>query len=134
MALLQIFKPGQGTWTRGLSAVGIAILVAFGIHFIDEELQGVKGANEIVRGAVALVIVAGFFALAWWLLNKPRIVDFMIATESEMRKVNWPTKKEIRGSTMVVIVGTLLVTAILFLIDFGFTTLFTLIKIIDVEI
>jgi len=134
LALLQIFKPGQGTWTRGLTAAGIAILVAFGIYFVDAELQGVKAANEFVRGTVAVVIIAAFFALAWWLLNKPRIVDFMIATESEMRKVNWPTKKEIKGSTMVVIIGTLLVTAILFVIDFGFTTLFTLIKIIDIDV
>lgn len=130
MALLQTFKPGQGTWTRGLTALGIAILVAFGIYWIDSEIEA--KANEYVRAVIALVIIAIFFGLAWWLLNKPRIVDFMIATESEMRKVNWPTKKEIKGSTMVVIVGTLLVTAILFVIDFGFASLFTWIKIIDI--
>ncbi len=130
MALLQIFKPGQGTWTRGLTALGIAILVAFGIHWVDSELEA--KANEYVRVIIGLIILAAFFGLAWWLLNKPRIVDFMIATESEMRKVNWPTKKEIKGSTMVVIVGTLLITAILFVIDFGFASLFTWIKIIDI--
>ncbi len=134
MALLQINKPGQGTWTRGLSAAGIAILVIFGIAFVDSELQGVSGANEYIRGGIALVIAGIFFAIAWWLLNKPRIVDFMIATESEMRKVNWPSKKEIKGSTVVVIVGTLLVTLILFIVDFGFATLFTWIKIIDIKV
>jgi len=113
-----------------MTAVGIALLVAFGIYWVDSEIEA--KANEYVRAIVALAILAVFFGISWWLLNKPRIVDFMIATESEMRKVNWPSKTEIKGSTMVVIVGTLLVTSILFVIDLGFVTLFTLIKIIDI--
>jgi len=130
LALLQSYKPGQGTWTRGMSAAGIAVLVVFGIFWIDSEIEA--KANEYVRAGVALAILAFFAGISWWLLNKPRIVDFMIATESEMRKVNWPSKTEIKGSTAVVIIGTLLVTSILFVIDLGFVTLFTIIKIIDI--
>jgi len=113
-----------------MSAAGIAVLVVFGIFWIDSEIEA--KANEYVRAGVALAILAFFAGISWWLLNKPRIVDFMIATESEMRKVNWPSKTEIKGSTAVVIIGTLLVTSILFVIDLGFVTLFTIIKIIDI--
>ena len=68
-----------------------------------------------IQAGVAVSIVLGFGILLLWLFNKPSIVDFMIATEAEMRKVNWPTRKEIVGSTWVVIFGTLFITAILLL-------------------
>jgi len=126
-----MYKPGQGKWVRGLTAAGIGVVVAFGIHWLIEELRGVSGISELFLGGVSLAIVAVFGALTWWLLNKVNIVDFMIATESEMRKVNWPTKKEIIGSTWVVIVGTFLVTGFLFVVDFSFASLFTWMKIID---
>ena len=130
-----MYKPGQGKWARGLTAAGIGIVVAFGIYWLLEELRGFVTSNtELVLGAVALVVVAGFGTLAWWLLNKPRVVEFMIATESEMRKVNWPTKKEILGSTWVVVAGTLLIAFTLFVVDLGFTWFFTWIKIIDIEL
>jgi preprotein translocase subunit SecE len=125
-------KPGQGKWTRGVTAAGVGVIVAFGIHWLLEELKGVAGINEFVLAGIAVLIVALFGALTWWLLNKPVIVDFMIATESEMRKVNWPTRKEIIGSTWVVIIGTFLVTTFLFIIDFSFAALFTLLKVIDI--
>ena len=37
-------------------------------------------------------------------MNKPSNVDFLIATDSEMKKVNWTTKGELFGSTRVVVV------------------------------
>ncbi len=125
-------KPGQGKWTRGVTAAGIGVVVAFGIHWIIEELKGIAGISEFVLAGVAVLIIAIFGAITWWILNKPNIVDFMIATESEMRKVNWPTAKEVRGSTWVVIIGTFLVTAFLFVIDFTFAALFTWLKVIDI--
>ncbi len=132
---MQMYKPGQGKWARGLSAAGIGIVVAFGIYWLLEELRGFVTSNaEFILGGVALVVIAGFGALAWWLLNKPRIVEFMIATESEMRKVNWPTRKEIIGSTWVVVLGTLLIAFTLFVVDLGFTWFFTWIKIIDINL
>lgn len=135
MSFMQMYKPGQGKWARGLSAAGIGIVVAFGIYWLLEELRGFVTSNaEFILGGVALVVIAGFGALAWWLLNKPRIVEFMIATESEMRKVNWPTRKEIIGSTWVVVLGTLLIAFTLFVVDLGFTWFFTWIKIIDINL
>ena len=41
--------------------------------------------------------------LVWRLMNKPSNVDFLIATDSEMKKVNWTSRKELIGSTKVVI-------------------------------
>ena len=53
----------------------------------------------------------------------------MIATEGEMKKVSWSSKKEIVGSTKVVIVTLLIMGAILFLVDLFFSYFFKLINV-----
>ncbi|MCK4850305.1 MAG: preprotein translocase subunit SecE [Phycisphaerae bacterium] len=47
----------------------------------------------------------------------------MIATEGEMKKVSWSSKKEIIGSTKVVIVTLLIMGLVLFLVDLFFMRL-----------
>jgi preprotein translocase subunit SecE len=37
-------------------------------------------------------------------VNKPNVVDFLVATETEMKKVSWSSRAELVGSTAVVIV------------------------------
>ena len=51
--------------------------------------------------------------------------DFMIATEGEMKKVNWSTRREIIGSTKVVILFTVLLALLLFVVDLSFQALFS---------
>jgi preprotein translocase SecE subunit len=41
-----------------------------------------------------------------------------------MKKVNWPSRRDVIGSTIVVISGTLMFTLFLWLIDLGFAALF----------
>ena len=40
----------------------------------------------------------------WWFTTR----DFFRETSSEMKKVTWPTRPEVLGTTMVVIVATLI--------------------------
>ena len=61
--------------------------------------------------------VALFALLVWHLTNKPSNVDFLVATDSEMKKVNWTSRKELIGSTKVVIFFMFLIAVILFLLD-----------------
>ena len=53
--------------------------------------------------------------LVFLVINKPPNVDFLIATDSEMKKVNWTSRKELIGSTKVVIIFVLFITLMLFL-------------------
>ena len=46
-----------------------------------------------------------------------RLKDFVADVRVEATKVSWPTRIELRDSTVVVIVTVLLVSAFLFLID-----------------
>lgn len=111
-----IYKPGQGYWTRMLSAIGAGTLVLAGVAWMIGQLGAVENA-VVVQSVLAVAIIAVFGGLVFWLLNKPRVADFMIATEAEMKKVNWPSRREIIGSTWIVICGTFMLVALLFIID-----------------
>jgi len=46
-----------------------------------------------------------------------KIVKFLKETKAEMRKVTWPTRDELIGSTKIVIVAALVVTFFVGIID-----------------
>ncbi|MEE9211217.1 MAG: preprotein translocase subunit SecE [Phycisphaeraceae bacterium] len=120
-------KPGQGYWTRTLSLLGAMVLIVVGALWIRSQLAVFASHSDyavyIQWGvAAALILILGGAMI--WILNKPRIVEFMIATEAEMRKVNWPTRRDIIGSTWIVICGTLLMAALLGVVDVVFFWVF----------
>lgn len=47
-----------------------------------------------------------------------KIKDFMTGVQFEMKKVSWPTWEELRGSTMVVLGLSLILSIFLFVVDF----------------
>ena len=120
---LSIYKPGQGYYTRMLTAVGAGTIIVLGVAWLWPRLESFSSAIYY-QVAAAIILIGGSGALLWFLLNKPRIADFMIATEAEMKKVNWPTRREIIGSTWIVIAGTLMLAGLLAVIDFLFGYLF----------
>jgi preprotein translocase SecE subunit len=129
---LAIYKPGQGYWTRVLTAIGAGTLVLAGALWTAGQLSVMPQDTQLYwQAGAAVAIIAVFGSLIYYLLNKPNIVDFMIATEAEMKKVNWPSRKEIIGSTVVVIAGTLLLAALLFLINIGFAWIFQQIGVLE---
>ena len=46
-----------------------------------------------------------------------KISKFLQDVKTEMAKVSWPTKEELKGTTMVVIVVTLILTLFIFVTD-----------------
>src|SRR4051794_27751808 len=82
-----IYKKGQGKWTRlgtVFAAAGLGILTAVNLY---QYLQPVKTLGD--RPNLLLAICVGFLAvyslIVYWLVNKPYNVDFLIATDSEMK-------------------------------------------------
>ncbi|MFO0961593.1 MAG: preprotein translocase subunit SecE [Phycisphaerales bacterium] len=101
-----IYKSGQGYWTRMISAAGFGLLVAMGTFWIWSKFGsgGSSVTTKYIAGACALVFLAGTGSLIFWALGRNhRTVDFLVATEGEMKKVNWSTRREIMNSTGVVI-------------------------------
>ncbi|HLP85952.1 MAG TPA: preprotein translocase subunit SecE [Phycisphaerales bacterium] len=68
-------------------------------------------------GVAGALLLVGLFAIYTFVGRKPSSVDFLIATDEEMRKVNWSTRQTIINSTMVVISATFLIAGFIFLWD-----------------
>jgi preprotein translocase SecE subunit len=134
--MLALHKPNQGFYTRVCSAVGLALLALMGVAWLWKLFANMRflGSYEPVYGQMAmlLVVLTTLGALGYWLIGvKPRTVDFLIATEGEMKKVNWSTRKEITGSTMLVIGFTFFLATLCFLLDFLFAVLFKALHVLD---
>jgi preprotein translocase SecE subunit len=74
-------------------------------------------------GVAGAILLVGAIFLYRYVGTRPPSVDFLIATDSEMRKVNWSTRKIIVDSTMVVIGATFLIAGYIFIADFGLSSL-----------
>lgn len=71
-----------------------------------------------LQGAFAAAVVVIGALLSYWLIGvKKESADFLIATDGEMKKVHWSTRKDILGSTWVVIGATFFLSAMLFIFD-----------------
>jgi preprotein translocase subunit SecE len=135
-----VYKSGQGYWTRLGTAMAAGLIIALTIHFFWQNLrswlvpaftpvaataeqvaEATTSARNITLG-VCIAIGLGMGGLAWWMMNKPTNADFLIATDSEMKKVNWASRKDLIGSTKVVIGFMFLVAIFLFFMDvlFGY--------------
>lgn len=122
-----IYKKGQGYWTR-MGTAGAAVLLIICIaRFIWTEVPAnvdyVLNHPQVRNGLVIGFVVAAAI-LAWRLMNKPRNVEFLIATDSEMKTVNWTSREELFGSTKIVIIFMLVIAALLFVTDVVFSYLF----------
>lgn len=124
-----IYKPGQGYHTRMWSAVGFGTLVLWFVAFLWEKLSvfGTTSSSTLmIQVGMAVGVIAVFSFLGYRLLGRsPKVNDFLIATEGEMKKVNWTTRKEIIGSTKVVIFVVVAMSILLFVVDIIFMFLFT---------
>ena len=122
--VFDIYKRGQGKYTRLCSAFAIAIIAGLGCLQLYKKLQaGDLGLwTETMVPAGLFVILA---LLIFWLANKPSLADFMIAAEGEMKKVSWSSRQEIAVSTFIVIMVVISMAVLLGTTDVGFRTLFT---------
>ena len=55
--------------------------------------------------------------LAWRTVNYPTFADFLIATEAEINKVSWASRRSLVRDTIVVLTALALMTVFLFLVD-----------------
>ena len=130
-----IYKPGQGYWTRMMSAVGGGLLAFMGAVWLWKSFAGVRiGSLQTVYIQAGAAVL--FIALLTWLgyhfiCRSPKVVEFFIATEGEMKKVNWSTRREILGSTWVVIGLMFVVGVVITLLDLGYTKIFQALNVLE---
>jgi len=122
--VFDIYKRGQGKYTRLCTSFAMATIVGLGCLQLYKKLQ----AGDLGLW-VETMVPAGLFVilalLIFWLVNKPSLADFLIAAEGEMKKVSWSSRQEIAVSTFIVIMVVISMAALLGTTDVGFRTLFT---------
>lgn len=131
---LGIYKKGQGYYTRLCTTIAYAVLVAMGAWWVANQLATVDFGfpTEYSRAAGAVIVIAVFGLIGYVLIGRrARTVDFLIATEGEMKKVNWSTRREVVGSTIIVLIISFIISAICASFDLVFAWFFTIIDVLE---
>ncbi len=123
-----IYKAGQGYWVRLMSAYAFGAIIALGMVWLWKEFDGITMFGlepTYVRVAIMLLAALVFGGITWFLLGRHRsTVEFMVATEGEMRKVNWSSRREVEAATRVVILLTIFTAAYCWGFDIVFASIF----------
>ena len=72
---------------------------------------------------VGLGCLIGTAVGTYFISNRPRVADFLLETEAEMKKVSWPSTNEIWGSSIVVLIVTIIFGVYLLGVDYGLSNL-----------
>lgn len=111
-----VYKRNQGRVTRQVTFAALATIVALGVWRLaqllaiqygggDSPLSSLGGGADL--GVVRFLVPGGLLALGLWLcyrlVNIPKFADFLIAVESEVAKVSWPSAEEVFRSSAVII-------------------------------
>lgn len=132
-----VHKPAQGKPTRLATTFAALLLLGLILHFFWKEIPAwfmtepaVREKWLVVWHGVVIGLGVALGAVAWRLINKPAHAEFLIATDTEMKKVNWTSRKELWGSTKVVITFMFMIATLLFVMDLVFHWFFWLIKVL----
>lgn len=126
----RIYRRGQGKHTRLWTAFALAAIVILGCLRLYEQLRAAELSqdNSIQTWVETLIPVGVFLIFAWliyWVVNTPKIADFMVDAEGEMKKVSWSSRKEIMVSTTVVVVVVATMAVFLGVVDLAFSFFFS---------
>ena len=144
--LLHLFnyKRTQGLKARRYTLLGLLLLGWSGVYSLvahgmlgdawDMRMPFTDGRVVTVLTdvgfVVPIVLAAGVFWLAWRAVNAPAFADFLIATEAEMNKVSWSTRKRLVQDTIVVLVTVLLMTLFFLAVDAFWGWLLSTVKVL----
>ena len=128
---MSAYKKDQGRMVRMAAFWSVAVLIFYGCVSLRSALSGwfpgslgvpvveslpripVLGIDLTGATLVAVAVCAtGIFLIYRW-IEKPRNADLLIDTESELKKVTWPTPQEVFNSSLVVVVFVLILMAFL---------------------
>jgi preprotein translocase SecE subunit len=138
-----MYKQGQGYWTRMMTFIGGSVIFAWGGAWLAAQVSKIDFAKNPdgsyvtmdprywQLGAGVTTLLIGVVLCYWLAYVRHASGEFLIATEGEMKKVNWSSRKEIMGSTWVVVGISVLLSLCLFLVDLGFSNFFQFIDILE---
>lgn len=109
------YKRSQGRPTRQIALCVIVSLLSW--VFISAAAVFVRRQSGVLWLSICLVAVVMASVISVLFLNRPRWADFLISVQSEIDKVTWPSKAEVKRHTIVVLVLLFSVASIVFVFD-----------------
>ena len=108
------YKPDQGVYARGTAFWLSAALAFFGARSLWQFLTfgwstrsmgviPVLNLQLTLGLIIATLVFVGAMVGIWVLLQKPKLGDYLIETEAELRRVTWPSWADTLSSSIVVI-------------------------------
>jgi preprotein translocase SecE subunit len=130
------YKRSQGQRVRRGTILAILILAGSGVYTLlaHHTLESGAANWEVIipftggqtltllpdlQFTLPILIAAIAIWFAYRLVNFPPFADFLIATEAELNKVSWTTRKRLVQDTIVVLTTMFLITLFLFVVDVG---------------
>ena len=140
--MVEIYKNGEAKLTRRVAYYGLLALTVWGFRQFAVFLDRFRWAHKVILGgfdlpiygrelsfgvllAIALNVVVAVMLFRWINSEKPATV--LIDTETETRKVSWPTWDDARQSTIVVLVFVALTAVFLTVTESILTAIFNLV-------
>jgi preprotein translocase subunit SecE len=121
VAIFEIYKRNQGKYLRIGTFAAAMLIVIIGSKILRDKLSAYA---IFIQFGIPVALILVMAAIVFWLVNRPSSADFLISTEGEMKKVSWSSKKEVIGSTKVVIVTTVILSLMLLAVDMLFIWFF----------
>jgi preprotein translocase SecE subunit len=137
-----VYKGTQGVKTRRMTVIALLAVGFWGIiTLVNQRVLGYDRPNSsndwyinipfagtedapntlplMFKIHIVVPILLGILLVwfAWRVVNLPTFGDFLIATEAEMNKVSWTTRKRLFQDTIVVLVTLFIMTMFLFIVD-----------------
>jgi preprotein translocase SecE subunit len=131
------YKKALGIKVRRLTILGILLIGASGVYILSPAGQNLLPDNWTItlpfthedgtpvtftllpdaKYVVPVVLLALTLWVAYRAVNVPTFAEFLIATEAEMNKVSWTSRRRLTQDTIVVLVTTVLMALFLLVVD-----------------
>lgn len=129
---VNLYKPSQGKVARRATFIGLLLIFVTGSWAMVRDNVFGWAASIFGNSNPTMIIAALSLLLGGWLsyrlINFPPFADFLASVEAEMIKVSWPSKNELFSTTKVVLIFMGMFIAVVYLYDFTFDVLLSLVK------
>ncbi len=124
------YKRALGQKVRRLTILGFLLVFGSGVYSLY--FQGIIPNDYVLsmpfewspltlipqaNYALPLALLGLTLWVAYRVVNMPAFAEFLIATEAEMNKVSWTSRRRLMQDTVVVLVTTVLLTTFLLVVD-----------------
>ncbi|MFP4055962.1 MAG: preprotein translocase subunit SecE [Candidatus Brocadiia bacterium] len=114
---VSVYKKGQGTAARGIAGLVAVLLGTWAAHRMW--YYGAPTWPVPLRGGLTALVALLFGGVPLCLVLFHRgVVDLLIETQQEMRKVAWSPRHQVVGSTVIVVVTVVLLSLFIFVTDY----------------